>query len=147
MKVTPDVICDLLPLVQSGEASLDTKALVDEFLREHPDWARPAKAGSDVENLLQEGTEPPPELETRTLQRTKRFIRWRSWLMGLGILLMMMPTWSYEFSKTVDGREVSRTEWRMAREHPRLAAFGFGLGVCCWVGWFALRRRLRTTAL
>ena len=40
MKITRDVVSDLWPLYSSGEASADTRVLVDEFLRDDPEFAR-----------------------------------------------------------------------------------------------------------
>src|SRR6185436_12129442 len=37
MKITRDVIIDLLPAVASGEASADTRLLVEEFLASDPE--------------------------------------------------------------------------------------------------------------
>ena len=36
MNISPDVISDLLPLYLAGEASAGTRALLEEYLREHP---------------------------------------------------------------------------------------------------------------
>ena len=36
MKITRDVVTDLLPLYVAGEASADTRALVEEYLLEDP---------------------------------------------------------------------------------------------------------------
>ena len=44
MNVTRNVIDDLLPAYLSGEASPDTVALVDEFLRQDPELARTVEA-------------------------------------------------------------------------------------------------------
>jgi hypothetical protein len=143
MKVTYDVIRDLLPLVQSGEASPDTRALVEELLREHPEWAQSVP--------LDRNEAPDQRLSLtareRTLERTKRLIRLRSWLMGLGIFLTLSPMMTYFRTATVDGKEVSRIEWQMARDHPRLAVLSVSVGISCWAAWFVLRRRLRATAL
>lgn len=38
--ITRDVISDLWPLYASGEASPDTRALVEAFLREDPEFAQ-----------------------------------------------------------------------------------------------------------
>jgi anti-sigma factor RsiW len=40
MKITRDVIYDLLPAYFAGEASADTRALTDEFLATDPEFAR-----------------------------------------------------------------------------------------------------------
>ena len=44
MRVTHEVVSDLWPLYASGEASADTRTLVDEHLRGHPDFARRLEA-------------------------------------------------------------------------------------------------------
>ena len=89
MKVTQDVIHDLVPAYLSGEASADTVALVEEFLRLDPDLAR------TVEALR---ANPLPELpialrptqEKETLDMTKQLLRWRGILMGLAIFLTVL---------------------------------------------------------
>jgi anti-sigma factor RsiW len=40
MKITRDVIYDLLPAYFAGEVSADTRALIDEFLATDPEFAR-----------------------------------------------------------------------------------------------------------
>ena len=40
MNISPDVISDLLPLYLAGEASAGTHALLEEYLREHPAFAK-----------------------------------------------------------------------------------------------------------
>lgn len=40
MKITRDVVYDLLPAYFAGEVSADTRALIDEFLATDPEFAR-----------------------------------------------------------------------------------------------------------
>ena len=40
MQVTRDIVIDLMPLYQSGEASADTRAAIEEFLRHEPGLKR-----------------------------------------------------------------------------------------------------------
>ena len=40
MTVTQNVVMDLLPVYLSGEASPDTRELIEEFLRQDPELAR-----------------------------------------------------------------------------------------------------------
>ena len=53
MKVTRDVVVDLLPLYLAGEASSDTRALVEAFLESDPELAsiaqQQASAGMPVD--------------------------------------------------------------------------------------------------
>ena len=39
MNITNDVITDLLPLYLAGEASPGTRQLLEDYLREHPEFA------------------------------------------------------------------------------------------------------------
>src|ERR1019366_7382144 len=39
MKITQNVIMDLLPVYHSGEASPDTRNLIEEFLRQNPGFS------------------------------------------------------------------------------------------------------------
>ena len=48
MKITRDVIIDLLPLYFSGEASTDTKELVKAYFDQNPEFAEEAKKSSFV---------------------------------------------------------------------------------------------------
>ncbi len=86
MKITRDVIRDLIPLYQAGEASSDTKRLVEEFLKQDPEFGREVSEGTRMPfDALP--VELPAEHEIKTLERTKKMIRLRSWLMGFGDVL------------------------------------------------------------
>ncbi len=89
MKITRDVITDLLPVYLADEASADTRALVDEFFRQDPEFA---KLALTREHPL----EPPPinltkENEMKTLERTKKLLTKRSWYMGFAIFFTLLP--------------------------------------------------------
>ena len=84
--VTRDVIVDLWPLYASGEASRDTRGLVEAFLREDPEFARDLRQhasgplpGHDVPSL-------PPDHELKTLARIKRRLSGPSWLWRLALI-------------------------------------------------------------
>ena len=101
MKVTQNVIHDLLPTYLAGEASADTVALVEEFLRLDSDLAR------TVEALR---SNPLPELpvalrptqEKETLNMTKQLLRWRGILMGFAIFRVTSVN-----SNSIDGYAIT----------------------------------------
>ena len=139
MKVTQDVIHDLLPAYLADEASADTVALVEEYLRQDPDLAR------TVETLR---TNPLPGLpaalqptqEKETLTMTKKLLWWRGILLGLAIFLTMLPL-SFGF----DG---GRIRWRFFDETPLPATALVCLGaLACWTAFLYVRRRLQGTGL
>jgi hypothetical protein len=76
MNVTRDVIRDLWALREAGDASQDSRHLVDQFLAEHPDLAaelskEPPVLGPAVPDL-------PPGHEAKTLSRMKKRLNRRS---------------------------------------------------------------------
>ena len=139
MKVTQNVIHDLLPAYIAGEASADSVALVEEFLRQDSDLAR------TVEALR---ANPFPELpvtlrptqEKETLNMTKQLLRWRGILMGLAIFLTLLPL-SFRFAN-------GRITWTFLQEtsHPITALVCLG-ALTCWGGFLYVRRRLQGTGL
>ncbi len=74
-RVTRDVISDLWPLYAAGEASADTRALIEGFLREDPEFAR------TLDELGRECPPTPvvarlaPDTELRTLARLRQRLR------------------------------------------------------------------------
>jgi hypothetical protein len=137
MKVTPNVIHDLLPVYIAGEASADTVALVEEFLRLEPDLAR------TVEALRAHPLpEPPvalrPTQEKETLSMTKQLLRWRGILMGFAIFLTLLPL-SFRFAK-------GRITWTFLQEAPPHVTALVCLGaLTCWGGYMYVRGRLQGT--
>ena len=139
MNVTRDVVEDLLPVYFAGEATADTKQLVEEFFRGDPEFARMAQRFS---RFLAErpAIQPAPHSEAEALARTKRAIRKRSWLLSLAIFFTLMPlTFAFDTN-----RGIVFFMWRDARTLA-MAFQAAGLGL--WIGYFANHRRLRATSL
>ena len=80
MNVTTDVIHDLLPLYLAGEASADSSALIEEYLRVHPDEAERLRglAARSAALLAAPAPAPAPDLERESFERTRRYNRWRT---------------------------------------------------------------------
>lgn len=83
MSVSKSVILDLLPVYLAGDASPETRALVEEYLRQDPDLA--ARIREQWRQAL--GANPPapvpPDLELRSLRRTNGRIWLQILLFGL----------------------------------------------------------------
>jgi hypothetical protein len=112
MKVTQNVVDDLLPLYQAGEASADTRALVEAFFRENPEFERGVAARTALTDSLQVPPPPIPDpnLERTTLEKTRRFVRARTIFLGLAIALWVIP-----FTFTFDEHGL---RWIMWRDNP-----------------------------
>ena len=122
MNVTREVVTDLLPIYFSGEASSDTRSLVEEYFRENPDFERMARsAGEPLETLR---TASPvaagSEQEKRDLESVRCGLNRRKWLFGLSLFLTLSPlsfyfTHGHVFSLMgLDGLWEAAFDWSMA---------------------------------
>src|SRR5579872_4025267 len=121
MKITQDVIVDLYPLYLSGEASTDTRAIVEEFLRHDPEFAR--LVNQQMSETLKAGRPTlPPEHELRTILKTQAIISRRSWLLAIALFLTFIP-FSFVFER-------GHFTFLLCRDAPQVAAI-------CWLaaGW------------
>jgi hypothetical protein len=139
MTVTRDVIYDLLPAYFAGQTSDDTRALVAEFFKADPEFARMAERFRSLSAGHVEKPDAEDQRERLVLERTRRFLRYRNQLIGFAVAYSLMPL-LFVFR---DGH----VAWFMLRDKP-LAALLFGLaGVGCWIGVYAMGRRSRPTGL
>lgn len=99
MKITRDVITDILPVYFSGEASTDTKALVEAFLKQDPEFTKLIKANDVVllasQKIFSKETNMDKQ-EMQTLIKTVNLLRTRSIYLALTILFFLMPL-SFKF--------------------------------------------------
>jgi len=139
MEITQDVIVDLLPVYFSGEASASTRALVDDFLARDPvlaervrrDWAQPLdpRAAAPV----------TPDIELRSLRRTRRVLALQRWLFALAMTLTVLP-----LSVVISFRDGRPSQFHfLLRDYPGALLPILGAAVVCWVVYDYLRRRLR----
>jgi hypothetical protein len=133
MNVTRNLVIDLLPSYYSGEASADTRALVEEYFREDPDFERIAwSVVAPLEALQQRNRGMDGNTEKQALQRTRDAIRrgnlWRSFAIA-----WMLAPFSFVFSH-------GHITWIMIRDSPLQAAMFLALSVACWLAYCIKRR-------
>ena len=125
MNITREVISDLWPLFEAGEASPDTRALVKEFLDHDPEFARQLQAHPAVSGLPPAAIPPlPPDHEARALRQTRKILHGADWL----LLLTMV------FSGAAFGRIISDTSWDVS---PRNFIISAAIAACFWIAYFA----------
>jgi hypothetical protein len=142
MNITRDVILDLLPLYLAGEGSAATRELVEEYLQQDAEIARIVRT-HPTEPATQRAAPVEHDLELRSLIRTRRLLGIQRWFFALAIMFTAL---SLTTRITLQGHRVSSIDL-LVLDYP--LAFGGMLMVAlgCWIGYFALRRRLRSTFL
>lgn len=140
--VPQEVILDLLPVYLSGEASPATRALVEDYMKQDPKVAK--LVGEREGNGFAKAAVPPslpPDLESKTLRRTRRILTLQRWLFGFGIGFIGTAI-SYRFSYR-DGYFKGRF---LMLDYPLSSGIMLLIGAACWIGYLILRRRVRTGA-
>jgi len=135
MNVTREVVTDLLPIYFAGEASGDTKVLVEDYFRQDPDFERIARSAATPLATLRAAAPivAGAEKEKRDLESVLWGLRRRKWLFGVSLFLTLVPL-SFDFTHGFS---------RMVRDVPWHAAFDWSLAAVLWFLYFA---RLRRTA-
>lgn len=133
MNITRDVIIDLWPAYTAGEASDDTRALVEEFLQQDPEFARQLQEKVDAD--LPKAAVPtlPPDHEAQALNKTKRQLHGWDWSLILWII-------SFSFTAQAFARIIADTSWDVSPRNfiiTALIAAGF------WCAYFIRRIWLR----
>jgi hypothetical protein len=142
MNVTREVVTDLLPIYFAGEASGDTKVLVEDYFRQDPDFERIARSAATPLETLQAAR--PIAASSEQKKRDLESVRWglrRRQLLFAGSLLLTLLPLSYYFTFT-HGHLVSLT----IRVPHWDAAYEWSLAALFWFLYFARLRR-RTVVL
>jgi anti-sigma factor RsiW len=136
MIVTREVVEDLLAVYLTGEASADTRALVDHWLRRDADLARRVEEARRVS--LPQVALPEPSAEKRALVKTRRTLRFRAILLGLAIYVSSLPL-SVTFNR-------SGFHGLLIQDWPERIVI-IGLAVALWAVYFRWCRRARGSGL
>jgi len=134
MKITEEVMNDLMPLYFANECSSDTKQIVEEYFQEHPEFGQRSRrqykdpfVGSAVPSL-------PQNEEVRALKSTRRWMKARSFALAFAILFSLCPFSFYSNDE--------RTNF-LFLDHPSDALIYVVFAVVFWVIYFGIRRKLR----
>lgn len=131
MNITRPVIVDLWGVYASGEASGDTRALVDEFLRGDPELAQQLREDPVLPAVV---VSLSPDHQLRTLISTRRRLLGMPGLLFLSIMLSSMAF----------GRIVSDTSWDVS---PRSFIVVASMAAVCWTAYFVSLWRMRARIL
>ena len=128
MDVSSAIVSDLWPVYAAGEASPESRALVETYLASDPDLARMLRDSGNV--ILGAVPALPPDHELKTLELTKRRLWGYLWLLQLACI----------FSAAAFGRIVSDTSWDVS---PRNFIVTASLAAVFWIAFFVSLIRIR----
>jgi hypothetical protein len=142
MNVTREVVTDLWPVYAAGEASADTRALVEEYLKDDPEFAALLQESGEESFFDRLGTlmlpPLPPDHEASTLRRAKAELLGYNWFFFAAML----------FSALAFGRIVSDTSWDVS---PRNFIITATIAGCFWIAFFVrttwMRRKVYRTTI
>jgi hypothetical protein len=133
MKIEREVFQDLVTLDQSGLASEATRKLIDQCRTDHPDWIVDSVPAPALPRL-----EPPSDLERRSLERTQKLLRQRSWILGVALAFTFLP-FTVVFT--------SRVNFLLYRDWPLAGAALYAIAIGLWAWYVAISRRLTMLGL
>lgn len=136
MKLEREVIVDLLPAYFSGEASAATRALVEDFFRENPDFEKSARsAAGPLESLKAAPPRLDPEKEKMALERARLVTETRSSFFWLGVISTLML-----FLFRIQNGKIIWIVWSDSASGSRGPLF-IAMAVFFWVFYFYSRTR------
>jgi len=138
MNVTREIVKDLLPLYAAGEAGADTRAAVEEWLRDDPELARLLEALRAGPAGAAPATAQPDAGRTG-LATARTLLRRRAWLLAWALFFTGLPL-SFVF-----GSEGLR--FLMLRDAPLASGASLVVAVTLWIAFARVARRLRVTGL
>jgi len=138
MNITREIVKDLLPLYAAGEASEESRAAVEEWLRTDPELARVVGELRD-EFALPPATGMSPTSGQAVLAQTKALLRRRSWLLAVALLFTVMPL-SFVWDR-------GGLRFFMLRDAPLMSSISLAMAAGLWIAFGVVTRRLRVTGL
>lgn len=146
MNVTDDVLNDLLTLYLAGEASADTRALIEERARREPAFAAKLTAARELDRTAARAIElpgvassPPGDVELRALTRTRQAIFLRMLFFAGAIFFTLLPL---AFRGGANG-----VEFLFLGRHPGVVWAFWGVAAASWVACWVMNREVRKAGL
>jgi anti-sigma factor RsiW len=138
MNVTDDVLNDLLTLYLAGEASADTRALIEERARREPAFAAKLAAAQSVD-LAMVDPPRPGDAELQALTRTRQAIFLSKLFRAMALFFSLLPL---VFHASRDG-----VEFLILGRYPGLMWAFWSIAVASWTAYYVMHREVRRAGL
>jgi hypothetical protein len=137
--VTKEIIRDLLPVYIAGDASPDTRSLVEEFLAKDEELSALVESARETRLPETPQIDALQSLELKTLDRTRRLLTRKMWLFSFSLFFSLAPMWFVFDSHGI--------VFLMARNQPFTAAGALLIALAGWVAYLDTCRRLSMTGM
>jgi len=137
MKISRDVVKDLIPVYLAGEASADSEALVESYLKTDPELAADVAAARGTSLGLPATT--PPTAAKQALDATRQLLKTRTSTLVVASIFTVLPL-AFAFHGTT-------ITFLVIRDAPVIGIAWWVTAAIMWIWHVAIRRRLRVTGL
>ena len=137
MKISRDIVKDLIPVYLAGDASPDSQALVESYLKTDPELAADVAAARGTSLGLP--ATPPPTSEKQALDATRQLLKSRTSTLVVATLFTVLPL-TFAFRGTT-------ITFLMIRDAPAIGIAWWVTAAIMWTWHLMIRRRLRVTGL
>ena len=137
MNISRDVVKDLVAVYLAGDASADTRALVESYLKTDPELAKDVEAAGHPTLSL-----PPtrtPTAEKQTLEATQQQLKVRTSTLVVAMIFTVLPL-TFVFHGTT-------ITFLLIRDAPVIGLAWWATAAIMWIWHLMIRRRLRVSGL
>jgi anti-sigma factor RsiW len=137
MNISRDVVKDLIPVYLAGDASADTRSLVESYLKTDPELAGDV-AAARATSLGLPATRPPTA-EKQTLDATRQLLKHRTSTLVVATIFTVLP-----FTFVFHGTTIT---FLLIRDAPVIGIAWWVTAAIMWIWHVTIRRRLRVSGL
>ncbi len=137
MNISRDIVKDLIPVYLAGDASADTRAVVESYLKTDPELASDVRAARDTSLGLP--ATRPPTAEKQALETTRHLIKSRTSTLVVAMVFTMLPL-TFVFHGTT-------ITFFLIRDAPIIGIAWWVTAAIMWIWHLMIRRRLHVSGL
>jgi anti-sigma factor RsiW len=137
MNISRDIVKDLIPVYLAGDASADTRALVESYLKTDPELASDVTAARG--SSLGLPATAPPTAEKQTLDATRQLLKHRTSTLVVAMLFTVLPL-TFAFRGTT-------ITFFLIRDAPVIGIAWWVTAAVMWIWHVRIRRRLQVSGL
>jgi len=137
VNISRDVVKDLVAVYLAGDASADTRALVESYLKTDPELAKDVEAAGHATLGL-----PPthmPTAEKQALEATQQQLKVRTSTLVVAMIFTVLPL-TFVFHGTT-------ITFLLIRDAPVIGLAWWATAAIMWIWHLMIRRRLRVSGL